>query len=68
MPAQPVEMTLSLNRNNAIVKRLCDGSYNENAEMIAKQVYGLALISQRKLDADEMKAFLENSFDVLSKI
>ena len=68
MPEQPLEMTLSLNRNNAIIKRLTDGSYGENAEMVAKHIYGLSLMSQRKLNAEEMKEFLDVSYQIMTKI
>ncbi len=67
MPEQPVEMTLSLNKNNAVVKKLSDGAYEDN-EAVAKQLYGLALLSQRKLSAEEMKDFLDNSYALLSKL
>ena len=68
MPAQPLELTLSLNRNNAIVKRLLDGSYGENAEKVAKHIYTLSLMSQRKLNAEEMKEFLSASYEFMTKI
>ena len=68
MPEQPVEMTLALNKNNEIVKKLSEGAYGDNAEMVARQIYSLALISQRKLTAEEMQSFLDNSYDMLSKI
>ncbi len=68
MPAQPLELTLSLNRNNVIVKRLLDGSYGENAEKVAKHIYTLSLMSQRKLNAEEMKEFLSASYELMTKI
>jgi molecular chaperone HtpG len=68
MPEQPVQMTLSLNKNNAIIKRLQDGSYGENAEKVAKQIYSLSLLSQKKLSAEEMESFFDNSCELLTLI
>lgn len=63
MPDIPTEATLVLNSNNALIKKLSD-SKNEQA---AKQLYTLTLLSQRKLGADELRAFLSDSFDMLER-
>ncbi len=68
MPLQPVEMTLSLNKNNEVVNKLSNGEYGENETAVAKQIYGLALLSQKKLSAEEMRDFLDNSYTLLSKL
>ena len=64
----PSEATLIVNTKNPIVKRLSDGGYGEKADAVAKQIYSLALVSQRPLSADEMKRFLKDSYEFLSML
>ena len=59
--ASMAEETLILNSNSSLVKKLADNP-NEN---IAKQLYTLTLLSQRRLSADELKGFLSASFGLL---
>lgn len=66
-PEIPVNITLVLNSKNEIIEKLRNGSYTDS-ELVAKQVYLLALLSQRKLSADEMKSLLDGSFEVLKKL
>ena len=40
----------------------------EKAKTVVKQLYYLSLISQRQHSAEEMKAFLSGSFDLLEKM
>ena len=63
----PTENTLVLNSLNPIIKKLEGDPSSEKTEMLAEQVYLLALLSQRQLSADEMKAFLDRSYDMLEK-
>lgn len=67
-PEMPIETTLVLNSNNDVIAALRDGAYGDSAELVAKQVYLLALLSQRKLSADEMKLLLDTSYGVLKKL
>ncbi len=60
------ESALLVNMNNALIGKLADGT--EHAELLAKQIYMLALISQRRLDEKEMKDFLASGYDVLAKL
>lgn len=60
------ESALLVNMDNALVQKLAAGT--ENDALIAKQIYMLALISQRRLDEKEMKEFLSGGYDVLSKL
>lgn len=63
----PVEMTLVLNSDNTLVQKL-EASENEEAKKAAaKEVYTLALLSQRPLTADELKAFLSESFRMVEE-
>ncbi len=55
------EETLILNSNNSLILKLAD---NPN-ETVAKQLYTLTLISQRRLSAEELKEFLKTGFSLL---
>ena len=59
--ASMAEETLILNANSSLVKKLADNP-DEN---IAKQLYTLTLLSQRRLSAEELKSFLSASFGLL---
>ncbi len=60
------ESALLVNMDNALIQKLAAGT--EHADLLAKQIYMLALISQRRLDEKEMKDFLAGGYDVLSKL
>lgn len=68
----PTETTLVLNSNSSLIHKLGD-SLSEGEETpketakTVKQIYTLALLSQRQLTADELKAFLVESFDIIEK-
>ncbi len=66
----PVEMSIVLNMANPLTKKIADtaATDQEKAQKLARQVFYLALMSQRQLTADEMKAFLEDSFKILENI
>ena len=68
MPGMPVEATLVVNTGNPIIKRLEEDGYGENADSVAKQVFSLALLSQRPLSAAERKDFLSESYRLLEKL
>ena len=63
MGSLPIDATLVVNSNNGLVRRLGDTL----DESIAKQVYTLALLSQRQLTADELKSFLNDSYKLIEK-
>ncbi|MBQ5800869.1 MAG: molecular chaperone HtpG, partial [Clostridia bacterium] len=67
-PEMPLDTTLVLNSNNAIISALRNGEYGDSAELVAKQIYLLATLSQRKLSATEMKELLIGSYDLLEKL
>ena len=69
MPNIPVEATLVLNSASPLINGLSDKAANDKdtAELIARQIYSLALISQRKLSADELRSFLSDSYGILGK-
>ena len=61
------ENTLILNVDNEIIKKL-DEQSSDNSMLLAKQVYSLAVLSQRRFDENEMRAFLADSYTLLSKL
>ncbi len=68
MGAFPTEAKLILNTANPLIQKI-DGMQKEenpHAERIARQIYALSLLSQRKLSAEELKNFLSDSYDLLS--
>lgn len=67
----PLEQTLILNTASPLIDKLInltDNEQNELAEVIARQVYMLASLSQRTLTADELNSFLSESYDILEKL
>ena len=66
----PVEYSLILNSSSSLIKKLsCVRSENEEkATLMAREIYKLALISQRHLSADELKDFLSDSFKLLESL
>ncbi|MBR5515245.1 MAG: molecular chaperone HtpG [Clostridia bacterium] len=64
MPPVPNESTLVLNPSNPVIRKLLE----KKDEAIAKQVYTLALLSQRSLTDSEMNEFLKSSYSLLEKL
>lgn len=70
MPTFPVEYTLTVNTASPLTAKLlglCDTDA-PLAEIMASQIYRLALLSQRKLTAEELNGFLADSFDLLGRL
>ncbi len=63
----PADMTLVINSANKLITHLSDTAETapDKAKKLAKHIYTLSLLSQRQLNADELKAFLADSFDML---
>ncbi len=66
----PTDATLVVNASSPLITRLSGEveSDEAKAEKIAKQIYTLALLSQRQLTADELQNFLTDSFDMLEQL
>ena len=66
----PVETSLVVNLDAPLTKKLADlvKADAEKAEAIANYIYKLALISQRKLTAEEMEKFLDDGFGILERL
>jgi hypothetical protein len=41
---------------------------SEKAEVLARQIFSLSLLSQRKLTADELSNFLSDSYSLLTML
>lgn len=69
MPPMPTDEKLVINMASPLIKKvegmLSDADSKPKAAKIAKQIYMLAVISQRSLTAEEMNAFVSDSQDIL---
>lgn len=57
--------TLMVNSSSPLIEKLKACTDKEKQSAIAKQIYSLATLCQRQLTAEELKAFLAQSFKVL---
>ncbi len=68
----PEEITLVLNRSNSLIKALMvikdKEERKEDVGMICEQVYDLAMMSHKQLEADAMTRFIERSNKLLEKL
>ncbi len=62
------EQSLAVNLENPLIEKLVSAPESESSETVAKHIWALARLSKRELDADEMKAFLADSYELLSRI
>ena len=63
----PTEATLTVNTASPLIAKLADME-GEKQEKTATYLYQLALLSQRKLTAEELQSFLANSYGVLGML
>lgn len=63
----PLESTLTINTSSPLIEKLADKAESDPdlAEKIAKQIFALCQISQRKLNSDELCSFLDDSYGIL---
>jgi len=68
----PEEQTLVLNRNSQLIKAILSLSEKEDKKdtmkMICEQVYDLALMSHKQLEAEAMSKFIERSNKILNML
>lgn len=57
--------TLVLNANNELVKYILENGKNENTELFCKQLYDLAMISNKPLSPEEMTEFVARSNEIM---
>ncbi len=67
MGAFPTDATLTVNTASPLIAKL-GTMEGERQEQTAAYIYELALLSQRKLTADELQKFLKDSYSVLELI
>ena len=63
----PTDATLTVNTASPLIRKLSELE-GEKQEKTATCIYQLALLSQRKLSAEELKAFLSNSYGLLEQL
>ncbi len=61
----PQKMTLVINTASPLIEKLAAKPDSEAAKKAARQIYTLALLSQRQLSAEELRAFLAGSYGIL---
>ncbi len=61
------KLTLIVNPSSPLISKLAATEDAEKAEKAAKQLYTLALLSQRSLSAEELRAFLKGSYGILEE-
>ncbi len=65
-----LQSTLVLNTSSPLIDKLCGMAEDdkESAAKVASYIYKLSLLSQKKFSADEMRSFMQDSFDILMKL
>ncbi len=66
--AMPTEAVLILNTASPLISRVEKGEFGDKTEAVAKHIYALATLSQRALTAEEMQAFLAESYKLLGEL
>ena len=68
--AFPIESTLVLNTASPLIRKLEEvvATDGDKAKEMASYLYKIALLSQKKFSAEEMQAFMQDSFSLLLKL
>ena len=64
----PTSETLVLNSGNKLVQYLEKQPEGRDSELIAKQLYDLAMMSHKPLSAEEMTAFAARSLEIMQRM
>ena len=65
----PEKYKLVLNTNNELVAKLAEKADDkELSDMLAQQIYDMALMNMRRLTPDEMSAFSRRTMEIMQKI
>ena len=62
------QLTLVLNANNNLVKYILDNPEGENETLVCEQLYDLALIAHKPLEAEAMTKFITRSNEILNML
>ena len=55
--------------NNPMAAALAEkAEFSDADRLVARHLYGLSALSQRRLDAKELECFLADSYELLNKI
>jgi excinuclease UvrABC helicase subunit UvrB len=70
MPSFPVDTALIVNTASPLIKQIGEmlQTNSEKAESLSAYLYRLAVLSQRRFNAEEMQAFLKDSYHILSEL
>lgn len=70
MGSFPTEYTLVLNTTSSLISRLSEIAKDDRAKarLMASEIYKLSVLSQRRMTADELRAFLSDSFSILGML
>ena len=60
--------TLILNANNLLVQYVLEHGDGEYTDMICQQLYDLALLSHKPLEADALTAFIQRSNKIMEAL
>ncbi|MDL2295295.1 molecular chaperone HtpG [Lachnospiraceae bacterium OttesenSCG-928-E19] len=60
--------TLILNANHELVKYVVEQKEGEVTELICRQLFDLAMLSNKQLNAEEMTAFINRSNEIMMKL
>lgn len=66
----PSNESLVLNKNHPLVKYTLENAegQDETAQMVAQQIYDLAMMSHKPLEADAMTAFIKRSNEIMKRM
>lgn len=67
MPTLPSKATLVLNSACPAIRALADKD-EKTAEALAKQIWGLCLLTQNRMTSDSLKEFLQNSYELIDML
>ena len=68
MPSAPNSVNLIVNTASPLISALEKNSDTAQKQKIAKQIWNLALLSQRRLNASELQSFLTDSYSLLLEL
>ncbi len=66
-PLSDEDETLVLNQKNALIAHLIENPEGEDSTLLALQIYDLARLSHRPLEANELNAFISRSQDLMNR-
>jgi molecular chaperone HtpG len=66
--SMPDQYTLILNRLSPVIQSLAQMEEGDLSQLLCQQIYDLARLSSRPLEADDLKAFIARSNKVLGEM